>query len=491
MDRQHPLVLGVEGDLEDLVVLRPPLRRPDRADASVHLRARVQDGNLCGRSAEDLLALLHLHIGTVVQQTAQSNVGEGFPVLRREGLRAGLAVEHLQALAGSSGHRHNQVLHRHLALGERAGLVRAEHGHATQGLDGVDLADQDELLRHLLRSDHERNRDCGQQALGHLGKECGGAVLQDVSGGALHRGHQVGDQAQCADKHRHDGDDVDEVLDLDLQGGLCSGAFDALGDLSQEGAVARGVDEAAGVALEHRRPEEGEVPRFCWGARDGLRLRVPGLGHGLAGERGVVHLHAVGAAEDPHVCGHSVAGLEEDDVPGHQVDGVQLDVHSLAALVDPHGRDLLHRLHLLQRRHLIFRLLFGVPLQHRCHHDHSRQNDRRHIVGLLGVLRILLGGVQRPGRGDLQRDLGGLPRGRAARGEGDEGDLGRDATPKEDVEDAEEGLLKKLEPLVLLLRRRDLVPSIDLEVAPRLLLLEAGWPVSAPAVGRDLGLEDR
>lgn len=39
-----------------------------------------------------------------------------------------------------------------------------------------------------------------------------------------------------------------------------------LGDLSQEGAVARGVDEAAGVALEHRRPEEGEVPRFCWGA---------------------------------------------------------------------------------------------------------------------------------------------------------------------------------------------------------------------------------
>lgn len=33
--------------------------------------------------------------------------------------------ERLQALAGSSGHRHNQVLHRHLALGERAGLVLA------------------------------------------------------------------------------------------------------------------------------------------------------------------------------------------------------------------------------------------------------------------------------------------------------------------------------------------------------------------------------
>mmetsp|Transcript_74341 Transcript_74341/g.191797 ORF Transcript_74341/g.191797 Transcript_74341/m.191797 type:complete len:230 (+) Transcript_74341:1882-2571(+) len=132
-----------------------------------------------------------------------------------------------------------------------------------------------------------------------------------------------------------------------------------------------------------------------------------------------------------------------------------------------------------------------MPLQQRRHHNDSRQDDGRDVVGLLALfhlgLRLVHGAC---GGAVVHEPYSGLCGGLAGE-EDDERHLGNDARPQQDVEDATEGLLQQLQPLVLLLRRRDLVFAVDLAIDPRLLLLEACRAAPALQVAGELGLEDR
>ncbi len=57
----------------------------------------------------------------------------------------------------------------HLVAGDRAGLVGADHGGRAEGLDRLQPADQGVLAGHGVRGPGQRERDGGQQALGHQG----------------------------------------------------------------------------------------------------------------------------------------------------------------------------------------------------------------------------------------------------------------------------------------------------------------------------------
>mmetsp|Transcript_3064 Transcript_3064/g.5911 ORF Transcript_3064/g.5911 Transcript_3064/m.5911 type:complete len:218 (+) Transcript_3064:1980-2633(+) len=216
MDCQHPLVLRVERDLEHFLVFRLLPGSLCCSGTAAHFRGRPQDGHLSGRSDPSLHAVVNLEVGSVVQDSAQRNAGQ--LLLLREDFGLFVPVVHLQTF--DHRHRafwHNEILHCHLSGRQRARLVRAEHRHAAKRLDGVNLADDHISCGHLVRGDHERDRDSWQQALWHLGEERRCSVLQDLRCRSLHGRHHVGHQAQKADADCHNGDDVDEVLDLDLQ----------------------------------------------------------------------------------------------------------------------------------------------------------------------------------------------------------------------------------------------------------------------------------
>mmetsp|Transcript_18774 Transcript_18774/g.50980 ORF Transcript_18774/g.50980 Transcript_18774/m.50980 type:complete len:263 (-) Transcript_18774:1362-2150(-) len=127
VDREHPLVLGVEGDLKDLLVIGLVFSRLHRGAATVHLRAGAHDGNLGRRAGPELLAVLQLALGAVVQHAAKGNVCQQIRGRLGELVQAGLPVHYLQALcgnaSGASGAWDDEVLDAHLTLCECAGLV--------------------------------------------------------------------------------------------------------------------------------------------------------------------------------------------------------------------------------------------------------------------------------------------------------------------------------------------------------------------------------
>mmetsp|Transcript_10941 Transcript_10941/g.32057 ORF Transcript_10941/g.32057 Transcript_10941/m.32057 type:complete len:878 (+) Transcript_10941:707-3340(+) len=497
VDRQHPLVLRVKRNLEQLFVGLLALCSPDLGLTAVHLRAGSQDGNLCGRPDPAVLALLvELALRAVVQESAERHGRELLARRDRERVKALHAVHDLQALGRDTRRPllpgHHEVLDAHLALCERPCLVGAEDGNAAEGLNGVNLAHEHIPLDHLLRGYHQRDCHSRQQTLRHLREERRAAVLQNLGRSPRHGREYVAEEARDADNNGHARDDVHKVLDLDLERGDNPRGLDALRDLAQEGAVAGGVDQARGVALQQLGAEKGQV--LGLGGRGGLLLRasLPGLGHRLARERRVVDLHSVCAPQDAHVCRELHTSLEEDYVAGHEIGRVNLEVQPVALRVGADAGDVRGRLHLLHCLHLVLGLLLGPPLQHGSHDDDEREDDRRDVVGTL-IARDLVAYLLDPGLGHfhalLLLLLHRLLR-RVALEVEDQGNLGHNAEPEQDVEYAAEGLAQELEPLVLLLRRRDPVLPVDVEVCACLVLLEAAGPDPALAVRGHLGLED-
>mmetsp|Transcript_88431 Transcript_88431/g.255039 ORF Transcript_88431/g.255039 Transcript_88431/m.255039 type:complete len:291 (-) Transcript_88431:36-908(-) len=216
---------------------------------------------------------------------------------------------------------------------------------------------------------------------------------------------------------------------------------------------------------------------------------MAGLGHGLAGEGGVVNLHAVGACQNPHVGRHAVAGLEEDDIAGDEVHGVQRALDALAVHATAHRRHGLVAAHLLHGLHGILGEHLRVPLEHRRRNDDDRQEDRSDDVVALLLGDLLRRGIEaRSARSHRALRLHLLDR--VVLEEDEQHDHRDDAGPEQDVEDAAEGHPQQLDPLIFLLRGRDLVRAVDFVICACLLLLETGLALGAPAVRRELGLQD-
>mmetsp|Transcript_59105 Transcript_59105/g.127279 ORF Transcript_59105/g.127279 Transcript_59105/m.127279 type:complete len:467 (-) Transcript_59105:418-1818(-) len=366
MNSQHPLGLGVERNLEHLRVLLLVLHAVVSQDPS----AGLHDRNLRGRSSHHPFAI---RLGGVVQDTTLRQAQDRRVRHRCRPFRPGASASGKSVSVG------HDVSSCHASRSQSPGLVRTQHAHAAQGLDGVDLADQHLLLHHAGGSDHQTDGHCGQQSFGDLSEESSGRILQDQINGPLDRGHQVGHQRQNTDGHGHISDDMHEVLNLRLQRRPGPGTLrHSLIDLPQERVITRRKHNALHLPLQHGGSKEANVVSLMDCHAFPLNLHGAGLRQRLSSQSSVVHLSALRAENDANVRRNLVAGLQHHQLTRHQITGLDPGLlhHLFASLqgvaVDAHQ---LSPLHILQRLHHGFSLQLRPPLQRSRRHDHHREEQ--------------------------------------------------------------------------------------------------------------------
>mmetsp|Transcript_12653 Transcript_12653/g.39934 ORF Transcript_12653/g.39934 Transcript_12653/m.39934 type:complete len:787 (+) Transcript_12653:1142-3502(+) len=372
VDRELPLVGGVELDLEKLGALQAVLAH--RADGVHGLgeaglggiggaveREEIEVGVLHGLVKVDVLrGVLNVggqEVSVVAQGAHHLELLERGVVDVVPRLGAGLHAQEASQVASVLGGRGAvdgavvpAVLHGHAVLGERAGLVRGDHGGGAQGLDGLEVLDKHVLGVHALGREGEGHSHRGEEALGHVGHDDADGkhhVLDD--GGA---DDDADDKEDHAEGDGHRGDKGDELLDLLGDGGILVGGLGGeAGDLAHNGAVAAADDAAAGLASLHDGRVEDKVGGLE-GLGDGVAVAVKVevgatlLGLRLARERGVVDLELVGS-HDADVSGHLVAIAKVDNVAGHKVNGINDHLRAVAddlALLGDHVLEPLHDL---------------------------------------------------------------------------------------------------------------------------------------------------
>lgn len=189
----------------------------------------------------------------------------------------------------------------HAVLRERAGLVRADAAGGAQGLDGLQVLDEHVLGGHALGGDGQRYGDGGQQTLWHVGDDDSDQEYEVVDEGLAHDESQ--DEEGDAQRHGHDRNHVDEVVDLGGQGGQRHFSISHdLRDQSHECVVSNLDHEAfAGSGLD-----KGSLEHEVFGFEslvfdvfsESLEL------HGLSSQARVVYVE-VGALDDSHVSWHT------------------------------------------------------------------------------------------------------------------------------------------------------------------------------------------
>ena len=213
------------------------------------------------------------------------------------------------------------------ALGERAGLVGAEHVHAAEVLDRVQAPDDDLLAGHALGAAGERDADDrGQEFRGEADGEgereeegLGGRPVEpDVHG---EDGRDEGERD--ADQHRA------EEPQPALEVGLGRASSEAGRDRPELGLGAGARDECAGGAAHDVRALEdgvGAGGEWCVGGdvAEFLLDRVA-----LAGQRRLVDEEVVGV-QQAGVGGDGVAGDQDEHVAGDELVGRDLDLGDVA-----------------------------------------------------------------------------------------------------------------------------------------------------------------
>ena len=215
----------------------------------------------------------------------------------------------------------------HLALGQRAGLVRAEHVHAAEVLDGRQPADDDPLPGHAPRpvgqvdADDRREQLRGQPDGDRHGEE---ERLQDRPVQGDVDGEDGQDQQQG-----HLQQQVAEVADAALEPGLRRPEPERPGDPAEFGIPARADDQEPCRAADDAGAQEEAVRTP---AERGVRRHRPGClldGEGLAGQ-GRLGDEQVRLVQDAAVAGDDVAGVQEHDVPRHHLLDRDLDGPAVA-----------------------------------------------------------------------------------------------------------------------------------------------------------------
>ena len=130
------------------------------------------------------------------------------------------------------------------------------------------------------------------------------------------------DEERDAKEHGDGRHDVDEVVDLLLDGSVLSiGVQSQASDDAHEGAVADGSDEATALALHDLGGVEAHVAGLVDTRAFTGVLGLAGQVVGLTGKGGVVNLDAAGV-DEAHVSGSLVTELELDDVASNQSGGI-------------------------------------------------------------------------------------------------------------------------------------------------------------------------
>ena len=292
---------------------------------------------------------------------------------------------------------------RHAVLGQRPGLVRADHLDRPKSLDGWQPADEGAPLEHALRAQRERDRDHGGQGLRN---GCHGQTDRNEHhfppGLTPHH-------AEHEDRHyehqRGRGQLPTELVQALLQWRrlLCD-RLEQAGDLAQLRRHAGCGDDSLAMAIADDRARINHVAPVAEGASGGEdhtgvllhRLRLAGQGRFLHAQRT--------APQEACVRWYDVAGLQQYDITWHELAG--RDLQNLAVAADSHQGGG----HALQRRHgLLGPMLLEEP---KCGVEHDDGQDGARVEQVSEKHRQDRGRKQDKGKhtGELrQEQMPGVP----------------------------------------------------------------------------------
>ena len=212
--------------------------------------------------------------GFLVFQAAQDGQINGVVIVRARRQRA----SEDDLLGGHIVHA-ERIAQCQLVLGQGAGLIRAQHIHARQFLDGHQPAHNRLFLSEQVRADRHRHR----QHRRHRHRNRGHSQHQ----GELQRGEdRVATEDRDGNNQRHQGHRQNDQVIADLQNRLLKMAdgmrlLHQLRRLAEVGLRARGIDQGADFSPANDRPGEHRVAWFALG------------GQRLARQRGLIHLDRV------------------------------------------------------------------------------------------------------------------------------------------------------------------------------------------------------
>ena len=161
-----------------------------------------------------------------------------------------------------------ELLHRHFILGQRAGLVGANHAGAAERFHGRQTADQGVPLDHPLHADRQRDGHDRRQGFRHDGDGQSDAKEQQLGDRLLIllAPPQAQRHDDDDDHQRHDGQRPSDAIEVLLQ--RRAGLLDALqhpGDLAELGVHAGGDDDGPPAAIGDGRARKGDVRAVAGG----------------------------------------------------------------------------------------------------------------------------------------------------------------------------------------------------------------------------------
>jgi len=266
--------------------------------------------------------LAHEVVGDLVYLGNAGEIGPGRGLdslvqrIGQPGLEMGVEVSEPQHLLRRLPGRVQRAVQPDDPLGEGAGLVGAQHVHATEILDGRQAAHDDARVGHALAAARQvdvddRGQELGRQPHGQRQRKEQGIhhrlVEEDVGG--KHHQHQ---------HERHLAEQIAQAADAALELGLGRPQLQPLADLAERGGLAGLHDDGAGRAAAHAGAHEDAVRAP---GQPGRRRHDPGrLLHreGLTGEGRLVHEEVPGLQHDA-VGGDQAAGRKEHDIPRHDL----------------------------------------------------------------------------------------------------------------------------------------------------------------------------
>ena len=255
----------------------------------------------------------------------------------------------------------------HAVLGQGAGLVGADDGHAAQAFHRLEFTDDGVLLGHFPGAEGEDDGHDGAEGLGDGGHRQSDGE-EEGTHDVLATDQNVHAEDDGAEDEDADGQLLAELVQRDLQGGLLlGGGLQQGSDLAHLGLHAGAGDQELAPAIGDETAGEDHVGAVAQGhiPLDGLH----GLfhGEGLAGEGGFCGLQA-GRFQHTAVGTDGITGLQDDDVTGNHFTAGDLDDLPVSQDLGRGGR------HLLQTVQRGFRL-HGLDSAQDGVHGDDRQDD--------------------------------------------------------------------------------------------------------------------
>mmetsp|Transcript_37586 Transcript_37586/g.77190 ORF Transcript_37586/g.77190 Transcript_37586/m.77190 type:complete len:378 (-) Transcript_37586:356-1489(-) len=265
------------------------------------------------------------------------------------------------------------LLHRHLILGERTGLVGADSGDRSESLNGRQLPDDGVVAGHELHGQGKRDGHYRRQALGDDGDGDGNGRLEGIADRLVvckMREHEGGK----SDDENENRDPATEDLELYHQVGLHRvHSADHGADAPDLCKVTSADHNSLSVAVHDHGRRKGQILAVAQRGVPGNRSDVFVDGVALSGKHRL-QTRETSDLEQTHVSRHLVTGFERNDVSRHEFFRGNLE---LVAFADDHR---------IRGKHVLdgVRSFLGLPLLHQAntHIDHHHSADQSHLFPL-------------------------------------------------------------------------------------------------------------